>query len=128
MYCLNKCGYPLRRLGAAKGLPFKTIKDGIYFNSKKYFSVASKDDITFESDSKYICKAKKYIFGDNENEKAILGNTFKDNIIKPLLQEIIKFKCVTAFGPAPLAPDNIANIQSIILKLDTMLSKKIFLE
>lgn len=114
---------------------------------KMMFSIGNKEEkgelrVEVFGDVLYLCNnyfiknnvthilSKEAIYLGVENyEKAVLGNTLLDDVLKPLFSLLKKFKVITPMGPSSNpTPDTINEIVKIESNLDKILSDKVNLE
>lgn len=131
-------------------LIFSSKSQETFFFSKKTFSIFTDDVITFDSEKginfitqngniKYKTKNNKNIIlevdeggkiflgVDNAKEQAVLGNTLVD-LIKQLIDAILKMTQPTPSGNTIAGPTNTAQFNAIKNQLETALSKNNYLK
>lgn len=92
---------------------------------------AETDDLTVTAQKKIVLSAEdKVSIGKENYEKAVLGDTLKDDIISPLLSALkTDLRVSTAMGPSgPPLPNFVAKIAQIEAKLNNILSQKVEIE
>lgn len=105
---------------------FNSKKDSIILSSKKTITLTAKETINIDAEKEIVFDGNKIYAGAKAQEPALLGDTSVD-LISDLLDGILQLTVPTGTGPSGV-PINAAIFTQLKQKLDTLKSKKVFIQ
>jgi len=105
---------------------FNSKKDDLMMIAQKSVGISSAGTVNISADKQFIVNADSYYLGTNSTEHMMLGDTAK-KWLNDLITAISSITVPTGTGPSGV-PVNIAQFKVLASRLDSLLSKKSFLE
>lgn len=102
--------------------------ENILLNSGKSIGLSSINTINMDADKGIIFESPKIYIGARGKEPLVRGNKLLLDILNPLLSELSKLTVITPLGKMSISPEHIAIFTQIIVKLQTIISQKVFID